>query len=144
MTRLKRCKYAGFAVLLLALTACDDSQKKIAKELVIVANVVGTFQDGVMEAENSRLLTVTQARSMMQASIKISETGLKIDAIVRSVEKLTPEQRRDILELLTEADGPLTEAMIFLPGSSERVNALKITLQSLRASLNAIRLAAAA
>jgi hypothetical protein len=93
---------------LLLQSACNDNDlAKVAKSMQVVAVTIGEIQKNVITAADQKLINESTAKGILGVCERVSVAGKQIDAVLRAIDKLDPQSRKNIIVLLT----PISQAL---------------------------------
>lgn len=115
----------------------------VAKGLDEAAHTIAIIQTTAINAESQHLLTEAQTRTLLEATTKANLAGHQAAAITRSISKLDPASRTNLLNILNPVIASVNElvangtAGIKNEDTKQKIQLLLATLQ---ATLNAVHL----
>lgn len=134
-------------LLCLSMAACSDNRlESVAKGLNEAATTVGILQTTVIEAERQALVTTEQARTILEASIKVNQAGLEAVEVARTVSRLDTATQVKLMAILPPMIGAVNNlvqngtAGITDQATKDKIQLLLVSLQAI---LNAVQLSVA-
>jgi len=138
-------------ILILFVSACTDRDlETVARYLLTASQALGTVQETVLlsNAVTPKLISDDATSKILPVLIQINKSGLEADKITRSIEKLAPEDRTNLTQILDpvivsigNAVGTLDALGITDEKTREAVRASLLLIQT---SLNSAKLVLAA
>lgn len=144
--RVKR-KFVPVLALALVLVACSDSTLlRVAKDLDIAQQTIGTVQTTVIEANRRNLISEDTTRTILITCKKVNEIGLEAVAYTKTITALDEASRTKLVNMLTPAStavGNLVQSGTLGITNVETKQKVQLLLESLRATLSGVQLALA-
>jgi hypothetical protein len=140
-------RIVAVCVLLLLVVACkEDSVKQAAKAMNSAAHALGVLQETVIEANNKGLMSESDTRAVLVASLRMNEAGKRGVAVLRTVnEQIGQSQRQQVIAVI---DSVLRELLLLEPTlgikDDKTRTAVLGSIQLIEASMNSARLLIAA
>lgn len=133
---------AAWLCLFALLSGCNDDA---AKRLNEAAHAIGLVQQFAIDAEKQKLMTTAEAKTVVTATLKLSESGKAAVAVMRGINLQDPASRTkaiDAIGLVADQLGQLQKTLNIQNDTSRRhVESLLLLVQT---SLNAARISIAA
>ena len=104
---MKRAIATPFLLLLLCTSCADADLQKVAKSMLVLANAVGEVQKDTMTAVDSKLIDQALGVEIVGVCVRVNTAGQQVDAVLRSIQKLDPASRSNLIALLT----PISQAL---------------------------------
>lgn len=134
-----RSRAALAVVLLLCLTACSDASKQLA----IAAKTNLELQRFAVEANKQGLLTLAEAKVVIDATDRIGKLGLSAVAVVEKVKAGDPASRTAALDAIGAIADEIGRLQLGIKNDSARRN-VEGLLAAIRLSLDSARVIIAA
>jgi hypothetical protein len=80
--------------------------------MLVLATATGELQKNTLLAEEQKLIDKLTADKIFAVCERINIAGKQVDAILRSIEKLTPESRTNIINMITPISASLDPQQI--------------------------------
>jgi hypothetical protein len=148
VSRIVRAKISmaiGLAMILCALilqSCADQDLKKIANQLVVTGKAIKAMQATTLSAQKNGLISEDETRAVLTFTLKINAAGKQASDITRKIEKLAPEDRKNLGQILN----PLLTEIVNARGQIQPIKnettraALLASLTAIETSLNIVRL----
>ncbi len=91
-------------LIVLLLSACTDSSlEQVSKSLLVAAKAIGTVQSTVIQAQAQGMISEETCRLVLQGCVKANQAGQQASAVVRSISKLDPTSRQQMIPMVLAA-----------------------------------------
>jgi|WetSurMetagenome_2_1015567.scaffolds.fasta_scaffold42080_5 hypothetical protein len=93
---------------ILFLTACSDGDlAKVAKQMVVVSQAIGQVQTDTIAANKLGLIDENLTANILTVCFKVNVAGKQVDSVIRSIQKLDPASRLQLVNVIT----PISQAL---------------------------------
>jgi hypothetical protein len=133
--------------LLLLMTACSDNDlKKVASGLNMAAKTINIVQTTVIDANMQGLLAENETRKILEVCQTLNQAGKDSVKIIRTLEKLSPEDKAVLAKILLPAfqslHSMLDNGMLFIKNEQTRIK-IRTLLLAEETALNSVIIALA-
>lgn len=136
-------KKLAIPILAIALTfsACTDNQlEQVAKSLLVAAKSIGIVQTTVIEANKQGLITDETTSLILAGCIKANQAGQQASAITRSISKLDPASRQQMIPMVQSALGAVSASLVIDLSSVKNEQTKQAVLTGLTTAQTALNL----
>lgn len=136
-------KKLAIPILAIALTfsACTDNQlEQVAKSLLVAAKSIGIVQTTVIEANQQGLITDETTSLILAGCIKANQAGQQASAITRSISKLDPASRQQMIPMVQSALGAVSASLVIDLSSVKNEQTKQAVLTGLTTAQTALNL----
>jgi hypothetical protein len=134
-------------LLLLSLMACTDSQlQKVSKGMLVFSQSLNVLQTDVIAANKSQLIDDKTTGTILEVCMKADAAGKQVDGILRTLSKIDPNSRSQIVNLITPIVNSLDPSQLeFIAGIKDPATKQKVdaAFTALRTTIAGVQMALA-